>query len=225
MNLDLRRNLTMSSYYQCLNRVKFESGYTPIFFDVGCNINYIPEHCGVLDDFTEIFFQQYPDAKCYGLDPLYWQAYEEKWKNDPRVTLIKKALSDTTESKTLYTPGALNAINAHAISSFFNRKCFTRGIDEVEVECTTIDLLIDEFNLERIDYLKVDTEGAELLILKGASDALQNKKINCIQVEHGGTYDDAGFTMDELIEYLGKYEYVEIFRTDAELLFVHKDNI
>lgn len=95
----------------------------------------------------------------------------------------------------------------------------------MEVECTTIDLLIDEFNLERIDYLKVDTEGAELLILRGASDALQNKKINCIQVEHGGTYDDAGFTMDELIEYLGKYEYVEIFRTDAELLFVHKDNI
>jgi FkbM family methyltransferase len=214
----------MSSYYQCLNQISFDSDYSPIFFDVGCNINATFEGC-MLDDFTQIALQQYPNAKCYGLDPLYWQVYEEKWKNDPRVTVIKKALADSTENRILYTPGALNTINAHAISSFYNRKCFTRGIDQVEVECTTIDLLIDELNLDRIDYLKIDTEGAEFLILKGSSKSLSDKKINCIQLEHGGTFDDAGFTISDLTDYLAQYDYVEIFRTESELLFVNKENL
>ena len=85
--------------------------------------------------------------------------------------------------------------------------------------------MIDEYNLSKIDYLKIDTEGAELLILKGATQSLIDKKINCIQVEYGGTFEDVGFTVSDLIDYLGQYQYVEIFRTSSELMFVNQENL
>lgn len=215
----------MSSYSYCLSQIDFEPNYTPVFFDIGCNINYIPEHCGVLDDFTELCLNKHPNAQCYGIDALHWQAYEEKYKDNPRVTLIKTALSDCVEKRTLYIPGADDPILAHAISSLWSRKDFTCGIKEVEVECTTLDNIINEYKLEKIDYLKIDTEGAELLILNGAKQSLIDKKINCIQLEYGGTFDDAGYTLDDLIEYLKQYQYVEILRTSSELMFVHQENI
>jgi FkbM family methyltransferase len=215
----------MTSYSSCLSQIDFDQDYTPIFFDIGCNINNIPENCGVLDDFTELCLNKHLNAQCYGIDALHWQNYEKKYKDNPRVKVIKTALSDCVEKRTLYIPGVDDPILAHAISSFWNRKDFTCGIKEVEVDCTTIDLLIDEYNLSKIDYLKIDTEGAELLILKGARQSLIDKKINCIQVEYGGTFEDAGFTVSDLIDYLGQYQYVEIFRTSSELMFVNQENL
>lgn len=212
----------MSSYHQCLSNIEFESDYQAVIFDVGCNINDIPAHCGVLDDFTEIFFSKHPNSKCYGFEPLHWQNYEKKWKNDSRVTLVKKALCDSIENKTLYIP-----FKAHAISSLFRRECFDEsfGIDEVEVECTTLTDVCEEFELDKIDYLKVDTEGAEFLVIKGAKKLLEDKKINFIQLEYGGTYSDGGFTLDDIINYLANFKYIEIYRTDMEILFAHEGNI
>jgi FkbM family methyltransferase len=220
----------MYSYHQCLSQIEFEPDYQPIFFDVGCNINFIPAHCGVLDDFTELCLNKHPNSKCYGIDPLHWQAYEEKYKDNSKVTLLKTALSDKVEKRTLYIPGADDPVIAHAISSLWNRKDFACGIKEVEVDCTTIDLLMFEHKLDKIDYLKIDAEGAELYILKGAKKALENKKINFIQVEFpsngtSGTYEDAGYTPLDLINYLNKNEYVEIFETDSEKLFTFKENL
>ena len=213
----------MSSYLQCLDKIEFDSDYVPTFFDVGCNINEIPEHCGTLEDFTELFLRQYPNAKGYGVDALYWQSYEEKWGD--RVTVIKKALSNNVGVATMYTPGIDDEFKSHAISSLHNRDCFSNGISEEEVECTTIDTLFEEFGLESIDYLKVDTEGAELMILKGAENNLKDKRIQCIQLEYGDTYNDAGFGVGDVITYLKKFDYLEFFRTKEELLFAHKEDI
>ena len=53
----------MSSYLRCLSQIEFDPDYIPTFFDVGCNINPIPSNCGTLEDFTELFLDQYPRAK------------------------------------------------------------------------------------------------------------------------------------------------------------------
>ena len=213
----------MSSYLRCLSQIEFDPDYIPTFFDVGCNINPIPSNCGTLEDFTELFLDQYPRAKGYGIDPLYWQSYEEKWGN--RVTVIKKALSNAVGVATMYTPGIEDEFKSHAISSLHNRDCFSHGIEEEEVECTTIDILFEELQLKSIDYLKVDTEGAELMILKGSEQALTERKLECIQLEYGATYTDAGFNVEDIIEYLKKFDYVEFFRTSEELLFAHKEDM
>ena len=41
-------------------------------------------------------------------------------------------------------------------------------IQEVNVEMDTLDKLVKEYSINRIDLLKIDVEGAELEVLKGA---------------------------------------------------------
>ena len=41
---------------------------------------------------------------------------------------------------------------------------------EIDVECTTIKDSLNELNISRLDFLKIDTQGAELEILKGLGD-------------------------------------------------------
>ena len=63
------------------------------------------------------------------------------------------------------------------------------------------------------------------MILKGSEQALTERKIECIQLEYGATYTDAGFGVEDVIEYLARFEYYEFFRTTEELLFAHKNDI
>jgi FkbM family methyltransferase len=56
-------------------------------------------------------------------------------------------------------------------------------IDVKKIETTTIDTVVKERSIKTIDYLKIDTQGTELEILKGAEDSLKNKKIAVIKTE------------------------------------------
>jgi FkbM family methyltransferase len=61
------------------------------------------------------------------------------------------------------------------------------GEQEIEVAVGTLDDLCEEENLERIDLLKVDVQGAERLLLAGARETLRRTKylqIEMLFVEH-----------------------------------------
>jgi FkbM family methyltransferase len=55
-------------------------------------------------------------------------------------------------------------------------------------------------NIQNIDFLKIDTEGHELQVLKGFEDTLKNIKI--IQFEYGGTFLDSNIKLIDVIKYL-----------------------
>lgn len=56
-------------------------------------------------------------------------------------------------------------------------------IEDVEVE--TLDEFCREANIDRINYLKIDTEGGELAVLKGAEQMLSEHRIELVEVEAG----------------------------------------
>lgn len=212
-----------STYEKCLSETKFNANDKLIFVDVGCNIN--PVLGGTLDDFTELALRKYPNSSCVGIEPLHWQSYAEKWKDDNRVSLIKNGLWNNEEQKILYVPSVNTEMTSHGLSSLFNRECFKdyqNYIIEHTIDCITLDSLIQKYNLDIIDYLKIDTEGAEFPILQGSSNALKNKKIKYIQLEYGGTYNDAGYNIQSVIDYLRLYSYELIYSSDTssgEMLF------
>jgi len=57
-------------------------------------------------------------------------------------------------------------------------------IRRTQVKTITIDSLIKKENLDKVILLKIDIEGAEVLALKGASSALQEKKIKNMIIEY-----------------------------------------
>lgn len=87
--------------------------------------------------------------------------------------------------------------------SFFNRTV-SCGIDEsknkIKLQIQTGKDYILENNIEKIDFMKIDTEGYELNVLKGFDDLLN--RVNIIQFEYGGTYLDSGVKLREIVDYL-----------------------
>ena len=62
-----------------------------------------------------------------------------------------------------------------------------------------------EKNIEEIDFLKIDTEGFELKVLIGFEDFLSSIKI--IQFEYGGTFIDSKIKLNDIVDYLKKYDF------------------
>jgi FkbM family methyltransferase len=58
--------------------------------------------------------------------------------------------------------------------------------DFLEVEANTLDNILNENNVQRVNWIKIDVEGAELEVLKGASNVLKANKSIILLIEiHG----------------------------------------
>lgn len=77
------------------------------------------------------------------------------------VVLVKKAIMSWTG------PGRLYYSKSAAANSLV-----TRWKRHIEVETITLDSLIEELGLDKVDIIKIDAEGAELEVLTGAYKAL-----------------------------------------------------
>jgi FkbM family methyltransferase len=82
-------------------------------------------------------------------------------------------------------------------------------IGEIKVPTVTLDTLVRRFNLDRVDWLKIDVEGAELCVLKGASSALEIVRNLIAEVwnenQNGvfGILKQRGYKITVLSEYVG----------------------
>lgn len=139
--------------------------------DVGC-------HKGEIMDW---FVQQSPKGSHWGFEPIpaMYNQLVSKYQKNPNITIYPYALSDsngtTTFNLVLTNPaysGILKRNYDHA-----NEKDQT-----IEVEIRTLDDLLQ--NVNRIDLIKIDVEGAELQVLKGACKTLARTRPVVI-FEHG----------------------------------------
>jgi len=79
---------------------------------------------------------------------------------------------------------------------------------EIEVPCMTLDTLCQHW--DRLDYIKVDVEGAEVLVLTGARATLTRLR-PVVQVEVHGLFLGAfGHTVAELFSFMDECGYVAI---------------
>lgn len=67
-----------------------------------------------------------------------------------------------------------------------------RPISVEKVPTTTIDAYCESNNIQRIDLLKIDVEGAEYQVLKGAERMMRERRIKCVIFEFGATTFDMG---------------------------------
>lgn len=77
---------------------------------------------------------------------------------------------------------------------------------DVEVTVTTLDAYW-KGNPRSIGLLKIDTEGNELEVLKGAHRLLSTGRIRTLQFEYGGSWIGLGRTLPDVAEELVSYGY------------------
>jgi FkbM family methyltransferase len=73
-----------------------------------------------------------------------------------------------------------------------------------EAQVTTLDQFCADQRIDHIDYLKIDVEGAEHRVLKGASALLQANRIECIQFEYGAFSIDTRVMLQDYFGWLGQ---------------------
>jgi len=66
-----------------------------------------------------------------------------------------------------------------------------------------------------INFLKVDVEGAEFDVLRGANNLLRRGAIDYIQFEYGGTFEDSGTTLKSVFYYLKRHGY-HLFKVEGQ---------
>jgi FkbM family methyltransferase len=134
------------------------------------------------------------------------------------VEFYNLALSDKQGWATFYF-----YTECSALSSLYNRACFTgKPIKEIEVELDTLDHFSLEHRIDRIDYLKIDAEGAELSILRGAQTLLREHRVTALQFEYGGCYEDAGTKLKEVASLLTEHGYVLFLMVPSGLMHIAK---
>lgn len=175
----------------------------PVIFDVGA-------HKG---GYTEYVLSELPEADCWLFEPNKYLCTYLKSKYKAFNTLV----GATSGPKDFYECEG----KADELSSMYKRPVFDDlQVSTGKVACTTIDQFCSDMSIERIDMLKIDVEGAEFDVLKGARQMLSGKKITFLQVEYGGTYPDAGITGLHVIQYLNElgYKVYELAGSDLELI-------
>lgn len=129
------------------------------------------------------------------------------------VAAFNIALSDKDEQKTFYH--YTNNSQIEELSSFYRRPEVEKGLNiavrPIQVQSRTLDSFCSEHAIERIDFLKIDAEGGELDVLAGAAALLARKRINVIQFEYGGTFQDARVTLRQAYDLLSRSGY-QIYR-------------
>lgn len=102
------------------------------------------------------------------------------------------------------------------LSSIYERNLDHLNIkldQKVSIKTETIDDFCSTNNIDHIDLLKLDVEGHELAVLKGAKNLLQGEKIRCIQFEFGGCNIDSRTFFKDFWELLNdNYNFYRIVK-------------
>jgi len=83
------------------------------------------------------------------------------------------------------------------------------------VPTTTLDEYCAGLGIRHIHFLKIDVEGNELEVLRGAAGLLSRRSIDYLQFEYGGTFIDANARLKDAYDFLRSMNY-SIFRLEQE---------
>ena len=155
----------------------------PVVFDVGANVG----------KYTALALSVFANPRLFCFEPSHtaFSVLQQRFGSPERgsISMHRLALSDSHGQACLHANHA-----GSGLASLYKRDLRFAGIPfefSEPVKATTLDIFCDVFNIDKIQYLKLDVEGAELSVLSGARRLLQSRRIEFIQFEFGGTDIDS----------------------------------
>lgn len=149
-----------------------------------------------------------PDSRVIAFEPFpaNLELFRKELGEDPRITLVPKAVAEKKGIGKLY----VRAVAARTDGAWAERQGKYSGIGKlvnadhehaassIDVEICTLD---DEVS-EPVRLLKIDVQGGELNVLRGAERLLSNGRIDLIFMEFGG-----GAPYRDLLPYLANHGF------------------
>jgi len=224
LHLDLTKNLEYDRLTKAIMKKSISSNSNCI--DIGC-------HKG---EILDIMLKLSPQGKHTGFEPIPYLYNDLIKRYQSKATILPFALSEENGTSTFQL-----VKNAPAYSGIKKRKYDIENpeIEEIEVKLKKLDEVIP--TELKIDFIKIDVEGAELGVLKGGKELLiKNKPLLVFEFglgasEYYGTTpqdiydficDEVGLKIYTLKSFLKKgdpmdiKEFDHLFKTNEEYYFV-----
>lgn len=145
----------------------------PVIFDVGAHIG----------KSTLLFHQSIKGARIYSFEPNPKCFEKLKRVENENIKVFLLALGSEKTKIKLYDRKSTNVTQHSSIYKEVITDLHRSESVEYDAEMTTLDEICSRENIKYIDFLKIDTEGNDLFVLKGANNLLGNESIGCIQFE------------------------------------------
>jgi len=213
------KEIFIEDFYE-YRKIKKFIPQNPIIIDIGANIGF----------FTFFIFSKKPNAKVYLFEPF-----------PENINLIKKTIFNNgqLEKKMVISPNAVTETDGQIIPLYVSEnveqtavasiyKNFdTRNSKKIDVQTTNLESIFIENNLNKIDVLKLDCEGAEFPILYNAPLALL-KKIKLILIEVHNL-DSENKNNTALVNYLNESGFItqsKIYSNNCHYTFaINPENV
>lgn len=169
-----------------------------LMFDIGANVGDYTQSLiefGNNNNLQTLIYSFEPTKSCL-------EILNNKFNNNPQIKLFPQAVSEKQEETKIYYD-----MDKSHLASLYKRELdyYSISMDKSEVISTVrLDTIIEKENIEHINFIKIDTEGNELSVLKSLGKYLNPHFIDFIQLEYGGTYLDAKISLREVYELLEK---------------------
>ena len=156
-----------------INKLKRIKG-NKIIFDVGANVG----------NYSKLILKKIKDVSIYAIEPNSI-SFMKLDKNilSKQVSKYNFGFSDHSGASLMYddknNPGSSHASLHSGVFTDLESKPFT----EQTIQLTTIDQFVEDNKISKITLLKIDTEGNEYNVLKGADETLKKGIIDIIQFE------------------------------------------
>lgn len=168
-----------------------------VVFDVGANVGQT----------TKEILEFYPDANIYSFEPI-GSVFEQLAANTKAWSTVHAnhcALGADNTTKVVRLYGAedsvCNSLNESTMNPDAAAQLETIQISKGDTICT-------EKGIESIDFLKIDTEGYELEVIRGFSEMLKAGRIRAILCEVSFNREDFTHTyINDLNDLVGSFGY------------------
>ena len=124
-----------------------------------------------------------------------------------QVTAVKCGLSDQAGSAQLFSASEIFHDGTEHMGLGTLYSSTARATPTGVIEIDTLDKFVDGRDVTQVDLIKIDVEGAELPVLKGARNVLSRfRPYLIIEIQHE-TAEQAGYKASDILEFLEPLDY------------------
>lgn len=197
LHIDVTKNLRYDRLTKSIMKkyLKIDSNC----IDVGC-------HKG---EILEMMLNFSPKGSHFAFEPIPYLYKDLKQKFQDQATVYPYALSDTKGNTTF------NLVKNAPAYSGLKQRHYDIENPEIEVINVDVETLDDLLSDTKIDFIKIDVEGGEFGVLKGARNLLK-KNLPTVLFECGkGASDYYGTQPSDIFNYLVQEIGLRVFTLDA----------
>lgn len=184
------------------------SSRPPVLFDVGANVgNYSLELAGL-----------YPHARVFAFEPnrSTFEKLTSKTASFGNIECLNYGLGSKQGHLDMYTyENDLISEHASVYEKVLTDLHHSGTLIKRQVPIITIQDFCAERSIDRIDFLKIDTEGFEYEVLLGAQEMIKQKRISAIQFEFNEMNVISRVFLKDFYELLTGYD---LYRVDSNRL-------